>query len=150
MRTAGSKAQMLPFAGNRWVGCMWGWCRELKLERWDGRWVEAGLGSILNGLHPDELGNTQNHVKQRRDTVGTVRKMPLAARKDMNWKGTAGGLSRRQEEAVAIEKRKERINLKAATRSGMTKMQIGGQRAAFVTYSFSIYTHFVKLRSDQR
>lgn len=84
--------------------------------------------------------------------------MPLAARKDMNWKGTAGGLSRRQEEAVAIEKRKERINLKAATRSGMTKMQIGGQRAAFVTYSLSIYkyssisiyTHFVKLRSDQR
>lgn len=35
--------------------------------------------------------------------------MPLAARKDMNWKGTAGGLSRSQEEAIATEKRKERI-----------------------------------------
>lgn len=50
----------------------------------------------------------------------------------MNWKGTAGGLSRRQEEVVAIGKRKERINLKATTRSGISKMQIGGQRAAFV------------------
>ena len=35
--------------------------------------------------------------------------MPLAARKDMNWKGTAGGLSRSQEEAIATEKKKERV-----------------------------------------
>lgn len=77
--------------------------------------------------------------------------MPLAARKDKNWKATAGGLSRRQEEAVAIGKRKERINLKAATRSAISKMQIGGQRAAFVIL-FTLFTsnHFVKLRSDQR
>lgn len=39
--------------------------------------------------------------------VGTVR-MPLAARKGINCKGRVGGLIRRQEEAVAIEKSKEK------------------------------------------
>ena len=76
--------------------------------------------------------------------------MPLAAGKDMHWKGTGGGLSKRQEEAVAIERSKERMNLKAAIWSGMSKMQIGRQRAVPVTYSFSVSTHFAKLRSDQR
>lgn len=41
------------------------------------------------------MGDPLNPVKQRRDTVSTVRKMPLAARKDLNWKGTARGLIRR-------------------------------------------------------
>lgn len=31
----------------------------MRLERQEGGWVEAGQGSILEGLHPDELGNTR-------------------------------------------------------------------------------------------
>ena len=42
------------------------------------------------------------------------------------------------------------MNLKVAILSEVSKMQISRQRAAFVTYSFSVSTHFAKLGSDQR
>lgn len=54
----------------------------MKLE---GRWDGATLGSILNGSSPEDVRGPKNCVKQGRDSVGTVRKMPLAAKKGTNW-----------------------------------------------------------------
>lgn len=56
---------------------------------------------------------------------------------------TGGGSSNRKE-------RKGRMKLKVATRSEMSKIQIGGWKAALITHSFSVSIPFVKLGSDHR